>query len=277
MVNYLLVWINVKFLDILRVSVAFILYQCSVSVEVYISIFKRHCNWLWRKTFKYSWEGRGRAEAKSSYFLIQEDRQSQILPDNLYSDLFPINELHRNFEIKLINCFLMPAQVKLKDTRQFVSLGTSGQCVHTNVPSLQLLSQILWPAFRNSLACSRLLALSILEAEERDGKGLVAGGVVLPTCRSLFVWLAARPPADALWASLAVGRMPAQPQNGRMPSLPSPRVTGRELHACPTVWVETRLPHRHLQLSLPFGWRELVRRWRSGWLFDNVRDNVLVI
>lgn len=33
-------------------------------------------------------------------FLIEEERKSQVLLGNLSSDLFPINELHNNFEIK---------------------------------------------------------------------------------------------------------------------------------------------------------------------------------
>lgn len=66
-------------------------------------------------------------------------------------------------------------------------LVTFGQCVCANVPSLQLPSKFLWPSFPNSLACSRLLAFSVIEAEERDGRRLVAGGIVLLTCRSLLV------------------------------------------------------------------------------------------
>lgn len=52
-------------------------------------------------------------------------------------------------------------------------LVTFEKCLCTNVPSLQLPSEMCWLAFQNSLACSQLLALAICSVEERDGKGLV--------------------------------------------------------------------------------------------------------
>lgn len=122
-----------------------------------------------------------------------------------------------------------------------LTLVTFGWCVHTYVPSLQLPSQIPWLAFPNSLACSsQLLALSVLEVEERDERRLVAGGIVLLTCRSLLVWPAALPAGDAAQVSPAIWQMRAQPQSRSLHSL---GVRDRELRACPAMWVETHLSH----------------------------------
>lgn len=143
-------------------------------------------------------------------------------------------------------------------------LVTFARCVCTNVPSLQLPSKFLWLAFPNSLACSRLLAFSVIEAEERDGRRLVAGGIVLLTCHSLLVWLAVHLPGDPMQVSLVRWQMCVQPQNR---SLHFPQVTDREGPVCMPCYVSGNTPISLpvYNCSLSFAWHEEVTNFLIAW------------
>lgn len=120
-----------------------------------------------------------------------------------------------------------------------------------NVPSLQLSPKILWPAIPNFLAGSRLLALSVLEVEERDGKGLVAGEIVLLACCCLLVRVVGQLPGCPMQVSLVIGWMRVQPRHA--PAFSLGRGGGAAMR------VETLLSHCHFPIILlSFEWCQLI-------------------
>lgn len=117
-------------------------------------------------------------------------------------------------------------------------------------------SQILW------LAAG--FWLSVIEAEERDGRRLVAGGIVLLTCRSLLVWRAVHPPGDTMQVSLVRWQMCVQPRNR---SLHFPQVADREWALCVPCCVSGNTPISLpvYNCSLSFAWHEEVTNFLIAW------------